>query len=77
MGIFSEQIGLLKKQTDLLRNNLQLATGIDCSKMNIGNLANVALEKTNTEYIDPNEPTNYPNGTTYQRPSWFPNIKEI
>lgn len=67
MSKFSGYVDSLKQQTDLLRDNLTAASGIDCSKMNIGNCAQI-IQQHITEPVEQEG---------YVRPSWYPNIKEI
>ena len=73
MSVFSSDLQELQRQTNTLRENLKTVTGIDCSGYSIGNCAGVALQKTNTDYVEPdNDETD-----DYIRPDWYPDIKSI
>lgn len=73
MSVFSSDLQELQRQTNTLRDNLKAVTGIDCSGYSIGNCAGVALQKTNTDYVEPdNDETD-----DYVRPDWYPDIKSI
>ena len=69
MGKFSDYVENINEQTNLLRKNLQEATGMDCSNKSIGGCANVVAN-----YIPELEEDD---DGSYVRPSWYPNPKEI
>lgn len=68
MGKFSDYVGSIKQQTELLRTNLTQATGQDCSGKSIAQCAGVV-----SDYISESEVSE----DAYVRPSWYPDIEDI
>lgn len=68
MGKFSDYVGSINEQTNILRENLTNATGVDCSKKSIGACADVVAD-----YVPDLEKEE----VYYDRPSWYPDIKAI
>lgn len=68
MGKFSDYVGSINEQTNILRENLTNATGVDCSKKSIGACADVVAD-----YVPDLEKEE----VYYDRPSWYPDIKTI
>lgn len=68
MGKFSDYVGSINEQTNILRENLTNATGVDCSKKSIGSCADVVAD-----YVPDLEKEEI----YYDRPSWYPDIKAI
>ena len=67
MGKFSDYIYNLNQQTEILKDNLTKVSGTNCSNMSIGNCAQIV----NNFALDDWE------ATGYERPDWYPNIKNI
>lgn len=70
MGKFSDYVGSINEQTEMLRQNLTDITGEDCSKMSIGSCANVIASKLPDSFEDEDD-------GSYVRPEWYPDPKEI
>ena len=68
MGKFSDYVENINIQTNILRENLTNATGVDCSKKSIGMCADVVAD-----YVPDLEKEE----VYYDRPSWYPDIKTI